>query len=467
MATPTDKTMTTVNPLFYASIYYATPSSTSSDTFDITPRDALHMARTGNLPLLDIFARRMLTFYGAREAGYLKRRWARSIYKAFWESFVYLTDDEANLPSYFPKMVCENSSRGYSYQCGRLYSRIKPATKMSHDTSLVDLRMITIDALRAYITYNGVGGIMAFESWLTQEIVDILAIAIRRDHRHCGKSTSHLVALALSTESDHMLNILSGISDDDLWGLIRPRKKRAGVPTCPSDHLAGIVRLSPHLFSMIRSSTLIDLLYMDLDADEAFFTVYEALHRGIDVHAILHRDDIEPSYHVVMAYNNLCGYFGRNDTMCMTVAMMYADVDWKVDAICHTRELVIEYVGRHCLSDGDMWAINRVHEDIEMTPFVDWFTAERDRYLLNDLVDQAMNEMILDADIVKAIDGRHIVDVCDTFMTSEVFRWHMRSLSPMYHARIIGEIRMVKVFVDGWKTATVGFADVVIIISST
>lgn len=453
-----------INPLFFTSIYYDTPSSTSSDTFDITPRDALHMARSGNLLLLDIFARRILTFYGKREDGYLKRRWTRSICEAFWESFVYLTDDEANLPSYFPKMTCKGASHGYSYQHGRLYSCIKPATKMPHDTCLVDLRMVTIDALRAYLTYNGVGDIMAFESWLTQEIIDILAVAIRRDHRHCGKSTANLVTLTLSTESEHMLNILSGISDDDLWSIIRPRKKRGGDPPGRSDHIARIVRLSPHLFSMIRSSALIDLLYMDLDADEAFFTVYESLHRGIDVYAILHRDDIEPSYHVVMAYNNLCGYFGKNDTVCMTDAMMYADVDWKVDAICHSRELIVAYADRHRLSDGDMWAINRVHEGIEMTPFVDWSTVDNDSYPLKDLIDRAMNKMIPDADIIKAIDGRYIVDVCDNFMTSEVFRWHMRSMAPMWHARIVGVVKMVKIFVDGWKTAAVGFSDIAIAI---
>ncbi len=432
----------------------------TEDICDITPRDALRMAHSGNLPLLDIFARRLMNII----AHHHEWQCTTTIFAAFWESFMYLTDDESRLPSYFPESSRKSISEGYIYRCGYLYTRRKPAKRVGNDVNIIDQRMITIDALKEYLRGDGINDIVTYPEYLTQETADIIALAIRRGHRHRGTNMSGLISMTLSDNVHRIQGILDGIPDNDLWSIIRPRKRGRG------DDISGIARISPRLFSMVRTDHLISLLRDDLSASASFFAVYEALHRGIDVYGIIMEyinSGRVPRYHAVMAYNNLCSFFGPTDSHTLidlgTVAFLDAVVDWKVDAICHSQGHVQDYVDRVNLDDTAIWAITRAHPGITLDSQVTWRKTLRNRHLLMALVNRAMDEMVPDADILEAIDGKAIVDVCGGFMTNEVFRWYMRSLSPMYHVRIIGKIRMVKVFVDGWKTASVGFADVVIL----
>lgn len=444
--------------------YFLTTTSdektmTALDIFDITPRDALRIAHEGNIHLLHIIAKR-LTYVPKNMAVW---RWSRAMLSAFWRSFVSLTDDECRLPEYMPISYVTVGADDYMFMRGYLFSHIKRATRAPDEWNEIDPMMLTLDAIKHRLHGNAIDKYYFSDGNLTQDIIDVIAVAIRKAHRHRGVNMAPLVAMTISECSDNMDDILAGIPDDDIWGLIRPRIPR-------TDGTTGYVYLTPHLISLVTTKNLRRLLRLCLSTSEAVFVVYEALHRSIDVRDALNG---HASYYVAMAYNHIGPLFGREDRLSISVhELSLYDIDWSVDAICHSREMMERYITHPYMAPHDIWAITRAHPDISPplsppSPSSPSSPSSRRASPLQMLVDRAVHHVIPDEDIKAIIDGCGIINLTDKFMTAEVFRSYMRLLSPMYHARIIGAVTMVKVFVDAWGRGCskndLGHTDVAII----
>ncbi len=456
-------------------------TTTIPDIFDITPRDALTISRAGNLHLLDIIAKRLA--YVPENMGMARWRWSMTTLSAFWRSFVSLTDDECRLPEYMVRMCVGFCTDDYMYTRGYLFSRIKRATRAPDEWNEIHPMMLTLDAIKHRLRGNAIDRYYFSDTDLTQDIIDVIAVSIRKAHQHRNVNMAPLVAMTISECSDNMDDILAGIPNDDIWGLIRPRiTSPSDRITSPSDRITrsalgvtGYVYLTPHLISLVTTKNLRRLLRLCLSSSEAFFVVYEALHRGIDVREALdevkhHNRPMTPTYHVAMAYNHIGSLFGREDRLTFSAHEIPAhEIDWKVDAICHSREVMEGYITRPFVTPRDIWAITRAHPDISPPPSQQASSSPSASSMpLQMLVDAAVHRVIPDEDIKAIIDGRGIINLTNKFMTAEVFRSYMRLLSPMYHARIIGEIRMVKIFIDAWGRGCnkndLGYVDVTIIV---
>ncbi len=397
------------------------------DLFDITPRDTLRIAREGNIPLLAIIAKRLA--HQPDRIGDVIRR--------FWESFEYLVDDDNRLPEYLhvPEQF------GYDdceYCGGRLYTTNKPLKVIDDHNKYVEPHFVTPSALRMrlaerpnYVVYDH-----ALDR-LGKDKINIIVDAIKK----VGGNQHSLIRRSLAYDSTSVYHIISHVSIRSLLTYI---------------DIHGPIRVDPYLMSLVPTEQIERLLLMDLGEHEAFFVVAEAIIREIGTLSIIAK---AANYFVSMAIHHLHG--GPIVDKINTAHM--ACIDFSVDASCFSTEVMEQFMDEHyqSLELSNIDAIIRHHPSIDMPPRKVYRDIPCEG--LDELVYDGWKRLIPDDEVIDCVDGCDVAGLCHSFMTNEVFRWYMRSMAPMWHARIVGVVKMVKIFVDGWKTVSIGFSDVAII----